>query len=94
MSDPAWSYEELRRRYDMLVRDSGTSMYPCDACGKWRSGRECWSCELNGARNAVRIYGDHVTGCKKSPCSCGFKEAWDRHAAKADHPGKKKRDDA
>jgi hypothetical protein len=29
-------------------------------------------------KNWVRMYGDHVPGCPKRPCECGYREAWDR----------------
>ncbi len=47
--------------------------------------------ELNDARNALRVYGGHVPPCMGRPCACGFQTAWDRHAAKAEHPGNKAR---
>jgi hypothetical protein len=31
----------------------------------------------NGIKEEIRIYGDHIEGCPKRPCTCGFKAVWD-----------------
>jgi hypothetical protein len=66
-----------------------TALKASTAAGEERLRCNALEKELNDARNAVRIYGGHIPNCHGVNCTCGFREAWVRHAEKAIHPGKK-----